>query len=85
MIGIFVGVAVLAVSVVVAGTRMYLGPNDANRAVASDLLFFAIIGLIALVGLLTGSGAVFDLVLVATLVGFLAALSLARALTNGRR
>lgn len=85
MIGIFFGVLVLTVSVVVAGLRMYLGPNDANRAIASDLLFFAVIGLIALVGVLVASAAVFDLVLVATLVGFLAALSLARALTNGRR
>jgi multisubunit Na+/H+ antiporter MnhF subunit len=85
MIGILFGVLVLTVSVAVAGVRMYVGPNDANRAIASDLLFFAIIGLIALIGLLVGSAAVFDLVLVTTLVGFLAALSLARALTNGRR
>lgn len=85
MIGIVLGMLVLTVSVVVAGVRMYLGPNDANRAVASDLLFFAIIGMVALIGLLAASTAVFDLVLVATLVGFLATLSLARALTNGRR
>lgn len=85
MIGILFGVLVLAASVVVAGVRMFRGPNDANRAIASDLLFFAVVGLIALFGVLAMSPPVFDLVLIATLVGFLATLSLARALTKGRR
>ncbi|MEX5297288.1 monovalent cation/H+ antiporter complex subunit F [Kocuria sp. CPCC 205292] len=85
MIGILFGVLVLTASVVVAGVRMFVGPNDANRVIASDLLFFSVIGLIALLGVLVGSRAVFDLVLVATLVGLLATVSLARALTNGRR
>lgn len=85
MIGILFGVLVLAASVVVAGVRMFRGPNDANRAIASDLLFFAVVGLIALFGVLAMSSTVFDLVLIATLVGFLATLSLARALTKGRR
>ncbi|MEX5237271.1 UNVERIFIED_CONTAM: monovalent cation/H+ antiporter complex subunit F [Kocuria sp. CPCC 205316] len=85
MIGIFFGVLVLAASVVVAGVRMFRGPNDANRAIASDLLFFAVVGLIALFGVLAMSPTVFDLVLIATLVGFLATLSLSRALTKGRR
>lgn len=85
MIGLLFGVLVLTVSVVVAGIRMFLGPSDANRVVASDLLFFYVIGLIALLGVLVASRAVFDLVLVATLVGLVATVSLARALTNGRR
>lgn len=85
MIGILFGVLVLASSVLVAGVRMFRGPNDANRAIASDLLFFAVVGLIALFGVLAMSPPVFDLVLIATLVGFLATLSLARALTRGRR
>ncbi|MFF0988777.1 monovalent cation/H+ antiporter complex subunit F [Kocuria nitroreducens] len=85
MIGILFGVLVLAVSVLVAGVRMFRGPNDANRAIASDLLFFAVVGLIALFGVLAMSPTVFDLVLIATLVGFLATLSLSRALTKGRR
>lgn len=85
MIGILFGVLALAVSVLVAGVRMFRGPNDANRAIASDLLFSSVVGLIALFGVLAMSPPVFDLVLVATLVGFLATLSLARALTKGRR
>jgi multicomponent Na+:H+ antiporter subunit F len=85
MIGVTFAVVVLAVSFIVSGVRMAIGPGDANRAIAADLLFFSVIGLIALLGVLAGSRAVFDLVIVMTFVGFITTLSLARALTNGKR
>ncbi|GAA1972968.1 hypothetical protein GCM10009718_06100 [Isoptericola halotolerans] len=62
-----------------------VGPDDTNRTVAADLLFFAVIALIALAGVGSGATGTFDLVLVASLIGFLSAVSLARALTRGRR
>ena len=85
MIGIVIGIALIAVVAVLAVVRVAIGPDDANRAAASDLLFFAVVGLIVLVGTLVGNDHVFDLVLVGTVVGFLASVSLARALTRGRR
>lgn len=85
MIGIDIGIALLLVTIVAASARMARGPSDADRAVAADLLFFTIIGLIALVGLRVHSVATFDIVLVATLVGFLATVSLGRAVTRGKR
>ena len=84
-VGIWVAIALIAAVVVVAGYRMAVGPDDANRAIASDLLFFAVIGLIALTGTLLANRYLFDIVLVATVVGFLASVSLARAITRGRR
>lgn len=85
MIGIGLGIALITVSCLVATYRMVAGPTDADRAVAGDLLLFGIVGLIALVGVRTSSPFTFDLVLIAALVGFLGALSLARALTRGKR
>jgi multicomponent Na+:H+ antiporter subunit F len=85
MIGVDIGIALMLVTVAAAALRMARGPGDADRAVAADLLFFAIIGLIALVGVRLASSATFDIVLVATLVGFLATVSLARAVTRGKR
>jgi multicomponent Na+:H+ antiporter subunit F len=85
VIGAVIAVAILAVSAAVAAHRMFVGPDDAQRAMGSDLLFFAFVGLTALGGLLVGSPAVFDLIIVATVVGFLASISLARAVTSGRR
>lgn len=85
MIGLVIGIVLVCAVIGAAGLRMLVGPDDANRAVASDLLFFAVIALFAMVGTLRGFDAVFDVVLVATVVGFLASVSLARAMTKGRR
>jgi multicomponent Na+:H+ antiporter subunit F len=60
-------------------------PADGDRAVAADLVFFGFIGLVALFGMRLDTAVMFDIVLVATVVGFLATLSLARMITGGRR
>ncbi|GAA3010995.1 hypothetical protein GCM10010461_21780 [Microbacterium aurantiacum] len=65
--------------------RMLTGPDDADRVVAADLILFGAVGLIAVIGVRVAATYAFDIVLVATVVGFLAALSLARALTRGKR
>lgn len=85
MIGVDIAIVLVVISLALAAARMVIGPTDADRAVAADLLFFAIIAMIALVGVRVGSSATFDIVLIATLVGFLSAISLARALTKGKR
>ncbi|WP_103500257.1 MULTISPECIES: monovalent cation/H+ antiporter complex subunit F [Streptomyces] len=85
MIGLDIAAACCGVAVLVSAYRIVRGPTPADRAVAADLLSFSVIGLIALVGTRLHSGATMDLVLVATLVAFLAAVSLARALTRGVR
>ncbi|WP_265520847.1 monovalent cation/H+ antiporter complex subunit F [Oerskovia flava] len=85
MIALTVAAGLVVLAMLAAAYRMIAGPDDANRAVAADLFFFAIIAIIAIVGVATESVGTFDLVLVASLVGFLSALSLARALTRGER
>ncbi|GAB98098.1 multicomponent Na+:H+ antiporter subunit F [Kineosphaera limosa] len=65
--------------------RIAVGPSDGDRVAAADLLTFSFIGLIAVIGLRVGSLGSLDLVILATLVAFLAAVSLARALTRGAR
>lgn len=85
MIGVDIGIALVALATVLATVRIFRGPSDATRTIAADLLLFCVVALIALIGVRIGSTATFDVVLVATLVGFLAAISLARALTKGHR
>jgi len=85
VIALDIAIVVLVGVCVLAAARMLIGPTDADRAVAADLFTFSVLGLIALVGVRSGSVATFDLLLIATLVGFLSGLSLARALTRGRR
>lgn len=80
-------VAIVAVgfALLVSALRIAVGPTPADRAVAADLLTFAVVAMFALVGVRTASVGTFDVVLVATLVAFLAAVSLARAIGGGRR
>lgn len=85
MIGIDIAIGLVSVAVLAAGYRMVVGPADADRAIAADMLFFALIGLVALFGVRFASTGTFDLVLIATLIGLLAGLSLARLLTGARR
>jgi multicomponent Na+:H+ antiporter subunit F len=85
VIGIDIGLGLLVAACLASTYRMVVGPAEADRVVAADLLFFGMIGIIALIGVRVASGATFDIVLVASVVGFLATLSLARALTRGKR
>ena len=85
MIGIDVGLALLVPACLASTYRMIAGPAEADRVVAADLLLFGMVGIIALVGVRTASAATFDIVLVASMIAFLGALSLARTLTRGNR
>jgi multicomponent Na+:H+ antiporter subunit F len=85
VIGLDVALGLLLVTVAVATWRILRGPHDADRAVAADLVLFSFVGLTAVLALRSGADAPFDLVLVAGLVGLIAALSLGRLLTRGKR
>lgn len=82
-----INIAIIVIGLVSlpAAYRMVVGPTNADRVVSADLLIFATVGLLALFGIRGGSNFTFDVVLVTSLVGFLGALSLARALLGGRR
>ncbi len=72
------GFLVLGVAFLTTVWRMAIGPTNADRAVAADLAFFVLIGVLALAAVRFDQPVFFDLVLVATLVGFVASLALAR-------
>ncbi|MBB1018592.1 pesticidal protein Cry26Aa [Dietzia sp. DQ11-71] len=85
MIVVDIAIVLVGIAAVLSSYRMVRGPNAGDRAIAADLLFFAFIALLALVGVRVDSPFVYDLVLVATLVGLVSALSLARLMSGGRR
>ncbi len=85
MIGLDIGLVLLVLASLASTYRMLDGPTEADRVIAADLMLFGMIGIVALVGVRAASTSTFDLVLVASVVGFLGALSLARALTRGAR
>lgn len=83
--GLFIGLVILAACMIAVAIRMITAHTDADRAVSADLLMFSFTGILAIIGVLLAGAFFFDLILVASVVGFLSAVSLARALTRGRR
>lgn len=82
---LYVCLVVIGVSMVAAVYRMVIGPEPADRAAAADLVFYGFVAVVAFIGVIRGSDVVITIAVVATIVGFLAALSLARLITGGKR
>ncbi|GAB3720530.1 monovalent cation/H+ antiporter complex subunit F [Nocardiopsis nanhaiensis] len=80
-----IGLAAIVVAMVIAAYRILTGPSPADRGAASDVVFFGFVGLVAMLGYRLDTDLVVDIVLVCALLGFMAALSLARLITGGTR
>lgn len=78
-------VAILVVSAAVGLVRVATATDDASRAAVSDLVYFCAVGIFLLVGTMAGVSVVFDVAMLAALVGILATVALARIVTRGRR
>jgi multicomponent Na+:H+ antiporter subunit F len=83
MIWIDVALGVLAVTFALSLLRAVTGQNIADRAVAADVGLYVIVGAIALVAVRTRSSTFIDVVLIATLLGFLATVALAGLVGRG--
>lgn len=80
-----VATGIVAVSVLLGIVGIVRAADDASRAVISDLIFFCAIAVFILTASLAGSAVVFDVALIASMLGILATLALAFMLTRGRR
>ncbi len=69
---------VLALCLLTATVRAVAGPTDADRVLAVDFGFIVTVSAVALLAVRLETPALLDLVLVGTLVGFLATVALAR-------
>lgn len=80
-----VGVVLLAAAVF-SGLRLLFHADDpASRAVVGDLVFFSAVGILVMIAMMSDSAIVLDAVLLASLVGILSTIALARIITRGRR
>lgn len=68
----------LALALVVAIGRIFAGPTDADRVVALDFAFVVFVAGIALLAVRLDTPVILDLVLAATLLGFVATVAVAR-------
>jgi len=68
----------LAAGFLAALARVIAGPSVADRAVAADVCFYAVVAALALLSVRLEAPALLDAVLIATMLGFVATISLAR-------
>ena len=85
IVGVWIATGILAVSIVLGLVRIGTATDAASRAVVGDLVFFSGIGVLVLIGLVNSSAAAVDAALIASVLGILATVALARILTKGRR
>ncbi len=78
-------IAFIAVSLVIAAVQVYRGPSLAGRAIAGELIFFGFVGGATVACLQMEVRAMFDIILIATVLGFLATVALARLIQRGTR
>lgn len=84
MTGVDIALWVLAAGFVAALVRVILGPTVADRAVAADVCFYVVVAALALLSVRLGAPALLDAVLVATTLGFIATIALARLVRRKR-
>jgi multicomponent Na+:H+ antiporter subunit F len=78
-----ISLGLLALGFGLALIRIGRGPTIADRAVAADVAYVQIIAALALLAVRTDAGAFADVVLVGSIIGFLATVSLAWLLEQG--
>lgn len=77
MIWLDLCLAALAVAFALGVLRAVMGPSIADRALAADIGLYVVVAAIALLALRSDTAAFLDVVLIATLLGFLATVALA--------
>ncbi len=85
MIGLDLMLGALGVAFGLAMVRVLRGPTIADRAVAGDVALYGVIGAVALLALRQDAPQFLDVVLVATLLGFLASVALSLLIGRERR
>ena len=80
-----IALAAVVVSMIIATFRVLRGPTGADRGTGSDMVFYGFVVLVAILGIRLETVLLVDIVVVCTLVGFLAAISLARLTAGGKR
>lgn len=80
-----IALIVLAVGFLCGLGRVVIGPTIADRAVGADVCLFCVVGAMAVLAVELEAPVFLDAVLVATMLGFLATMSLAMLVGKDRR
>ncbi|CAN5595296.1 cation:proton antiporter [soil metagenome] len=81
--GGLIALSMVSVALFLAATRLFRGPSLADRVVALELIASLMVGVVALVAVISDQGVLIDVAIAVTLVGFLGAVGLARYMEKG--
>ena len=82
---VWIAIGLLGVAVLLGLARIATATVAASRAIVGDLVYFSAIGIMVLLGILVRSAVVVDAALIASVLGIVATIALARILTRGER
>lgn len=85
IISMWIATGILAAAITICMIRVFTTQDEASRAAAGDVIYFAAVGLLIIQGMLHQSAIAVDLALIAALLGILTTIALARIVTRGRR
>ncbi len=83
ILGAKIALYILIASIFIILIRLYKGPSIPDRVIALDLLAFVALGIVLLVMIITGQKEYLDIVIVISLVIFIATVAIAKFLTKG--
>lgn len=83
VLGAKIALYILIASIFLILVRLSKGPSIPDRVIALDLLAFIALGIILLVMIITGQKEYLDIVIVISLVIFIATVAIAKFLTKG--
>ena len=83
VLGAKIALYILIASIFIILIRLYKGPSIPDRVIALDLLAFVALGITLLVMIITGEKEYLDIVIVISLVIFIATVAIAKFLTKG--
>ncbi|SMY12842.1 monovalent cation/H+ antiporter complex subunit F [Brevibacterium jeotgali] len=78
-------IAIFAVAIGVGLVRVASAKDLGSRAIIGDLVYFAAIGILTMIAMLTDISIMLDVIFLSSLLGILATIALARILTRGHR
>lgn len=78
-----IGIAAVALTVLLCGWRLLRGPTIADRVLALDTLYLGLVALVVLLGLRWRTPLLFEAALIVALLGFVGTVALARYLSRG--
>lgn len=84
-VAIWAAIAILGLGILLGLVRVFTATDGASRAVVGDLVYFSSIGILVLLGMFVGSAVVLDAAMIASILGIVATIALARIVTRGER